>query len=95
MRSTRRRWRRAGSGFQGKLCVHPLQVGPCNEVFTPRPAAVAAAHAVVDAYDAAQAAVRGAVALDGRMIDMPVVRRAQRTLTLARRLHQGHSAGNA
>ena len=82
-------------GFQGKLCVHPLQVGPCNEVFTPRPAAVAAARAVVDAYDAAQAAGHGAVALDGRMIDMPVVRRAQRTLTLARRLHQGHSAGNA
>ena len=82
-------------GFQGKLCVHPLQVGPCNEVFTPPPAAVAAARAVVDAYDAAQAAGHGAVALDGRMIDMPVVRRAQRTLTLARRLHQGHSAGNA
>ena len=59
------------------------------------PDGVAAARAVVDAYDAAQAAGRGAVALDGRMIDMPVVRRAQRTLTLARRLHQAHSAGNA
>ena len=82
-------------GFQGKLCVHPLQVGPCNEVFTPPPAAVADARAVVDAYEAAQAAGHGAVALHGRMIDMPVVRRAQRTLTLARRLQQGHSAGNA
>ncbi|MCY4482972.1 MAG: CoA ester lyase [Spirochaetaceae bacterium] len=83
-------------GFQGKLCVHPLQVAACNEVFTPPPAAVAEARAVVDAYDAAQAAGRGAVALDGRMIDMPVVRRAQRTLTLARRLQQeGRSAGNA
>ena len=83
-------------GFQGKLCVHPLQVAACNEVFTPPAAAVADARAVVDAYDAAQAAGRGAVALDGRMIDMPVVRRAQRTLTLARRLQQeGRSAGNA
>ena len=83
-------------GFQGKLCVHPLQVGACNEVFTPPAAAVADARAVVDAYDAAQAAGRGAVALDGRMIDMPVVRRSQRTLTLARRLQQqGGSAGNA
>ena len=83
-------------GFQGKLCVHPLQVGACNEAFTPPAAAVAEARAVVDAYDAARAAGRGAVALDGRMIDMPVVRRAQRTLTLAHRLQQeGRSAGNA
>ena len=81
-------------GFQGKLCVHPLQVAPCNEVFTPPPAAVAEARTVVDAYEAAQAAGRGAVALDGRMIDMPVVRRAQRTLTLANRLQESHSAGN-
>ena len=73
-------------GFQGKLCVHPLQVAPCNEVFTPTPAAVEEARAVVAAYAAAQAAGRGAVAHDGRMIDLPVVRRAQRTLTLARRL---------
>ena len=83
-------------GFQGKLCVHPLQVGACNEVFTPPAAAVADARAVVDAYDAARAAGRGAVALDGRMIDMPVVRRAQRTLTLARHLaDDAGSVGNA
>lgn len=67
-------------GMGGKMCIHPGQVDAVNEEFSPSPAEVDQARAVVAAYDAADAAGSGVTVLDGRMIDRPVVLRAQRTL---------------
>ena len=69
-------------GFQGKLVIHPAQVGPVNEVFTPSPAEAEWAKKVVAAFAQAQAAGAGVIQLEGRMVELPVVRRAQQILAL-------------
>lgn len=69
-------------GFGGKLCVHPLQVPICNEVFSPSSAEIAHAQKVVQAYEQAMEARQGVVQLDGKMIDLPVYERAKRILHL-------------
>jgi citrate lyase subunit beta/citryl-CoA lyase len=73
-------------GFFGKLCLHPDQVRPCNEEFTPSSAQVAHARAVIAAFDAAEAQGLASVHLDGELIDYPVVYKAQRMVALAERL---------
>ena len=75
-RATLAAGRRLGS--QGTFCIHPAQVGPAHEVFSPSAAELAAAQRVCDAWDLG--AGQGAVALDGRMIDLPVLQRARATL---------------
>lgn len=74
----------AGMGFSGKQLIHPAQVGPAQESFTPAPEAVAAARRLVEAFEAQQRAGRGAFELDGKMVDMPVLKTAQRVLERAR-----------
>lgn len=72
-------------GFRGKACIHPAQVEVVNNAFSPSADEVASAQAVVTAYEQAAAEGRGAVALDGQMIDLPVVERARRVLANAKR----------
>jgi citrate lyase beta subunit len=72
-------------GFGGKACVHPDQVPTVNRVFSPSGAEVEHARRVVDAYEQAVRDGRGAIALEGEMIDLPVVERARRMLALAER----------
>jgi citrate lyase subunit beta/citryl-CoA lyase len=67
-------------GFRGKACIHPSQVSVVNLAFTPSESELAWASKVLDAYEAGRAEGRGAVALDGAMIDLPVVERARRLL---------------
>jgi citrate lyase subunit beta/citryl-CoA lyase len=67
-------------GFRGKACIHPSQVSVVNLAFTPSESELAWASKVLDAYEAGTAEGRGAVALDGAMIDLPVVERARRLL---------------
>lgn len=69
-------------GFQGKLCIHPNQVGPCNEVFSPTPEEVLQARRVVAAFEKSEAEGVGALQLDGKFIDYPVVEHARRILRL-------------
>jgi citrate lyase subunit beta / citryl-CoA lyase len=64
-------------GFDGASCVHPTVVPILNRAFSPSPAELDHARALVAAFDAAQAAGHGAFAFDGRMVDEPVVRRAR------------------
>ncbi len=64
-------------GFGGKLCIHPKQVSVVNECFGPSEAEIAWARRVVEA---ARATPHGAVALDGNMIDRPVLARAEAIL---------------
>ena len=81
--SLRRDCQRArGLGFRGKMAIHPKQVPVINEVFTPTAADVERATRVIDAYETARAAGQGVTTMDGRMVELPVVERARRTLAL-------------
>ena len=71
-------------GFRGKACIHPAQVGVVNTVFSPREEELARSRRIVDAYERGVAEGRGAVALDGEMIDLPVVERARQLLADAK-----------
>ena len=70
-------------GFMGAGCIHPLQVPVLNEAYKPDADEVIWAKRVVDGYADAQAAGRASFALDSKMIDIPVVERAERVLTRA------------
>ena len=67
-------------GFDGVLCIHPRQVSEINGIFGVSEAEREFAGRVVEAFEQAGRAGLGAVALDGKMIDLPVVERARRTL---------------
>jgi citrate lyase beta subunit len=67
-------------GFDGKQCIHPAQLATANAVFNPTDAEVTHARRVVAAYDAAAAEGRGAVSLDGTMVDEANVRMARTVL---------------
>ena len=67
-------------GFMGAGCIHPGQVPIVNQEYSPSAEEVAYARRVVEENAKAQAAGRGSFALDGKMIDVPVVIRAQRLL---------------
>jgi citrate lyase beta subunit len=71
-------------GLGGKLCIHPGQLEVVNAVFAPSDAELEWARRVLDAHEAGVREGRGVVALDGRMIDTPIVRRAERLLAEAR-----------
>ncbi len=71
-------------GFAGKQIIHPNQIEPVQEAFTPTDAAIAEAQRVVQAAEENQARGAGAFALDGKMIDMPIIKAAERVLTRAR-----------
>ncbi|MND02990.1 Citrate lyase subunit beta-like protein [compost metagenome] len=60
--------------------IHPDQIAPVQSAFTPSEAEVAAAQRVVEAYDQNVKEGRGAFALDGKMVDLPIVKAAQRVL---------------
>jgi len=70
-------------GFVGKQIIHPDQVGPVQEAFTPSDQAIAYAQRVVETFEASQVAGKGAYALDGKMIDMPLLKSAQNVLERA------------
>jgi len=70
-------------GFDGKTLIHPTQVEPCNEIFAPSAAELAQAEKIVAAFKAAQAAGKGVVTVDGRMIENLHVEQAERALVLA------------
>ena len=79
-RETVRRSRRLG--FRGASVIHPAQIPILNEEFTPSADDVASARKIVAAYDEAIAAGRGSISVDGKMVDVPVVLRAQETLAI-------------
>ena len=67
-------------GFQGRLCIHPDQVADANEGYGPTVDEIAEAERVVAAFRAAEATGSAAIELDGRMVDYPIVHRAERLL---------------
>jgi citrate lyase beta subunit len=71
-------------GFTGKQVIHPAQVSPVQEAFTPDEAAIERAKRLVEAFESHQKEGKGAFGLDGQMIDMPLVKAAQNVLERAR-----------
>jgi citrate lyase subunit beta/citryl-CoA lyase len=79
-------------GFRGKLCIHPSQVGPCNEMFSPTAEEIVYARRVVAAFEKSAAEGIGALQLDGKFIDYPVVEHSRRTIRLAEAIAQPGTA---
>jgi len=71
-------------GFDGKSVINPRQIRIVHEVFTPTEKEIAHARAVLEAIREAERRHSGVISLNGKMIDRPVVLRAERTLALAR-----------
>lgn len=71
-------------GFSGKQTIHPNQIAPVQEAFTPDETAIAHALRIVETFEASLAQGKGAYALDGKMIDMPLLKAAQNVLARAR-----------
>ena len=71
-------------GFDGKMAIHPAQVAPINEAFTPGDDRIEWARRVLDARDEADEEGRGVFEVDGQMIDSPLIARAERVADRAR-----------
>ena len=70
-------------GFDGKSLIHPDQIGPCNEVFSPSDQEIEAARSVVAAFEDPGNAGKGAIRLEGRMVELLHLEQARRTLAIA------------
>ena len=70
-------------GFLGAACIHPLQVDILNQAFTPSSELVERSRGIIAAYDAAKAEGRGSIEFEGKMIDEPIIQRADQTLARA------------
>lgn len=82
--------RAAVLGYEGKWAIHPSQIELANQVYTPSEAEVTRAKRIMQAMDEAAKAGKGAVSLDGRMIDIASIRMAEALLAKAQQIG-GHS----
>ena len=78
-----------GLGFSGKASISPRHVEVINEVFGPTQADIDYAYEVIDAINLAKKQGKGAISLRGKMIDAPIVTRAQQTIAMAEALGLG------
>ena len=81
--------RAAVLGCDGKWAIHPSQIALANEVFTPPAKDVDRARRILAAMAEAESAGRGAVSLDGRLIDLASIRQAQNLVATADRIAAG------
>lgn len=79
--------RAAVLGYEGKWAIHPSQIALANQVYTPSEAEVTRARRIVQAMDEAAKAGKGAVSLDGRMIDIASIRMAEALIVKAQQIH--------
>ena len=73
-------------GFTGKASISPRHVDVINSVFSPTPAEIDYAYDVLNAIELAKKQGKGAISLNGKMIDAPIVARAERTIAMAKAL---------
>ena len=71
-------------GFSGKQVIHPNQVPVVQEAFTPSAEAITYARRIIETFEASQKEGKGAYSLDGKMIDMPLLKNAQKVLARAK-----------
>ena len=70
-------------GFDGKMLIHPSQIGPANAAFGPADEEIAQARRLMDVFDAPENRERGVIAVDGKMVERLHVEAARRTLAMA------------
>lgn len=70
-------------GFDGKTLIHPRQIDPCNAAFTPDAEAIARARRILAAFDAPENAAKGAIRIDGKMVERLHLDRAKQVLAAA------------
>jgi malyl-CoA/(S)-citramalyl-CoA lyase len=75
--------RAAAFGFDGKWAIHPSQISPINELFTPAAEEIERARRIVEAMEQAAREGKGAVQIDGRLVDLANIRMAQNVLRKA------------
>ncbi len=83
-------------GFDGKTLIHPSQIDPCNEVFSPTPTELEEARKIVAVFAEAEAEGKGVVVVDGRMVENLHVEQAKRMLSMAAAIDEmarSHQAG--
>jgi citrate lyase subunit beta/citryl-CoA lyase len=70
-------------GFDGKTLIHPQQIGPCNEAFSPTADEVAWARKIIGAFELPENVSKGVIQVDGRMVERLHADMAQRTVAIA------------
>lgn len=70
-------------GFKGKFAIHPSQIEPINECFSPSSEEIQQAKQIVETFEESEKLGKGSTSLDGDMIDIPVVKRARSLLESA------------
>lgn len=75
-------------GYKGKFAIHPSQLEPINRLFSPDAETIEYARRVMQAFEEAEARGHGSTSLDGKMIDIPIVKRAQKLLAFAKSISQ-------
>jgi len=70
-------------GFDGKTLIHPQQIAPCNEAFSPTPEEVAWARKIIAAFDQPENAGKGVLQIEGRMVERLHADMARRTVAIA------------
>ena len=75
-----------GLGFTGKASISPRHIEVINEIFSPTATEIDYAYEVMDAIERAKQMGKGAISLHGKMIDAPIVARAERTISIAKSL---------
>ena len=78
------------TGFTGKACIHPKHAETINRIFSPSEEELASARKIIEAYTIAIANGQGACTVDGKMIDVPIVERAERILKKSILINNGH-----
>jgi malyl-CoA/(S)-citramalyl-CoA lyase len=78
--------RAAALGCEGKWAIHPSQIGLANEVMSPPPEEIDKARRILDAMEAARREGKGAVSLDGRLIDIASIRQAEALVAKAEQI---------
>jgi citrate lyase beta subunit len=74
----------AQMGFSGKQVIHPKQIGPVQEAFTPTEAEIQYARRVLEAFEEHKQLGKGVFTIDGKMIEAPIIKTAENVLSRAR-----------
>lgn len=73
-------------GFSGKSCIHPMQVREVHKIYTPTPEEIDEAKIIIAAADEAGKNNTGVILVNGKMVDAPIIAKANRILDLARQM---------
>ena len=82
-------------GFDGKTLIHPRQIEPCNDAFSPAPEEVEAARKIIAAFDLPENQGKGVIQIDGRMVERLHADMARRTVEIADAIARRQTVENA